>query len=225
MSGARERFLTKREVAIARMREAILLGRYRPGQLLRQVQLMADLDLGATPAREAALELVARGLLVHESHRGVRVAALDPERARHVYEVRALLEGEAARLSAERADADAVVRLTRDLQAMERACDAGERKRLAAADERFHRTLCEGAANPVLMRQIEVLWEQFPRYMLWRRRDRVAESLREHKAILADFSRGDGDATAAGVRKHILHGLDALAAMLREDETRARSNQ
>ena len=224
MAEARERFLTKREVAIARMREAILLGRYRPGQLLRQVQLMADLGLGATPAREAALELVARGLLVHESHRGVRVAALDPERARHVYEVRALLEGEAARLAAERADADAVVRLTRQLQAMERACDAGERKRLAAADERFHRALCEGAANPVLMRQIEVLWEQFPRYMLWRRRDRVAESLREHAAILAHFSRGDGDATAAAVRKHILHGLDALAAMLREDATRARSD-
>jgi DNA-binding GntR family transcriptional regulator len=223
MAEARERFHTKREVAIARVRDAILLGRYRPGQVLRQVELMADLDLGATPAREAALELVARGLLVHESHRGVRVAALDPERARHVYEVRALLEGEAARLSAERADDEAVLHLTRHTQAMERAFETGERKRLAAADERFHRALCEGAGNPVLMRQIEVMWEQFPRYMLWRKRERVAESLREHKAILRHFSRGDGDAPAAAVRNHILHGLDALAAMLREDASRAGS--
>jgi DNA-binding GntR family transcriptional regulator len=225
MAEAHERFHTKREVAIARMRDAVLLGRYRPGQLLRQVQLMADLDLGATPAREAALELVARGLLVHESHRGVRVADLDPERAAHVYQVRALLEGEAARLSADRADDAVVDQLTRHTQAMERAFEAGERKRLAAADERFHRRLSEGAANPVLMRQIEALWEQFPRYMLWRKRERVAESLREHKAILGHFSRRDGDATAAAVRNHILHGLDALAAMLREDASRAGSDE
>jgi DNA-binding GntR family transcriptional regulator len=181
---------------------------------------MADLDLGATPAREAALELVARGLLVHESHRGVRVANVDAERASHVYRVRALLEAEAARLAAQGADDAAVLHLTRHVEAMERACEAGDRKRLAVADERFHRLLADGAGNPVLTRQIEQLWEQFPRYMLWRRRERVAESLREHRAILCHFARRDGDATAAAVRAHILHGLDALAAILGEQPPR-----
>src|ERR1700704_2469094 len=97
---SRTPFLTKREVAVARVKDAIMLGRYRPGQPLRQVQLMADLDLGATPAPGGGLEVGAKGLLVHESHRGMRVAALDAERVRHVYSVRALLESEAARLSA-----------------------------------------------------------------------------------------------------------------------------
>jgi DNA-binding GntR family transcriptional regulator len=220
MGEAHERFQTKRELAVARMKDAILLGRYRPGQLLRQVQLMADLDLGATPAREAALELVARGLLVHESHRGVRVAEVDPQRAAHVYQVRALLEAEAARLAALHADDDAVARLTRHTEAMEHAFRGGDRKRLAAADERFHRLLAEYAGNPVLARQIEQLWEQFPRYMLWRNRERVAESLREHRAILGHFSNRNAEATAAGVRDHILHGLDALAAILREQAPR-----
>src|SRR6185437_7003745 len=116
-------------------------------------------ELGATPAREAALELVARGLLVHESHRGVRVADVDPERASHVYSVRALLEAEAARLAARDADDVAVERLRRVMEAMERACEAGDRKRLALADERFHRLLADGARNPVLTRQIEQLWD------------------------------------------------------------------
>ena len=220
MGEAAERFQTKREVAIARMKDAILLGRYRPGQLLRQVQLMADLGLGATPAREAALELVARGLLVHESHRGVRVADVDPERAAQVYQVRALLEAEAARLAARGADDAAVAQLTRHVEAMERACAAGDRKRLAVADERFHRLLAERAGNPVLTRQIEQLWELFPRYMLWRKRERVAESLREHRLILRHIARRDADAAAAAVCAHILHGLDALAAILREQPRR-----
>lgn len=219
------RFHTKRELAVVRMKDAILLGRYRPGQLLRQVQLMADLDLGATPAREAALELVARGLLVHESHRGVRVAGLDAERAAHVYQVRALLESEAARLAAAVATDDAVAGLARHQQAMEGAFAAGDLKRLSAADERFHRTLCEGAANPVLLRQIEQLWEQFPRYMLWRNPQRVAQSLREHARILRNFTRRDAAGTAAAVRAHILHGLDALAAILREPSMPARSKR
>lgn len=225
MGEASERFRTKREVAIARMKDAILLGRYRPGQLLRQVQLMADLDLGATPAREAALELVARGLLVHESHRGVRVAHVDAERASHIYSVRALLEGEAARLATKNADVAAVERLRRALEAMERACEAGDRKRLAVADERFHRLLADDARNPVLTRQIEQLWEQFPRYMLWRNRARIAESLREHRAILHHFAQRDADAVASAVREHILHGFDALAAILRADPATGKMNE
>ena len=58
MQDARTPFLTKRELAVARVKDAIMLGRYRPGQPLRQVQLMADLDLGATPAREAVRQTV-----------------------------------------------------------------------------------------------------------------------------------------------------------------------
>ncbi|MEP7328400.1 MAG: GntR family transcriptional regulator, partial [Betaproteobacteria bacterium] len=114
-------FNTKREQAVAKVKDAIMMGRYQPGQSLRQVQLMADLDLGATPAREAALELVAMGLLVHESHRGMRVAEVDFGRVAHVYGVRALLEAEAARLSANRATAQAIERVSRHAQAMEAA--------------------------------------------------------------------------------------------------------
>jgi DNA-binding GntR family transcriptional regulator len=92
------RFRTKREVAIDTLREAISSGRYVPGQSLRQIKLVQDLGLGSTPVREAVLELLARGVLVQESHRTVRVAELDLDRLRNIYRVRALLETEAARL-------------------------------------------------------------------------------------------------------------------------------
>src|ERR1700751_4046379 len=66
-------FRTKREAAIDTLREAISSGRYVPGQSLRQIQLVQDLGLGSAPVREAVLELLARGVLVQESHRTVRV--------------------------------------------------------------------------------------------------------------------------------------------------------
>ena len=208
-------FSTKREQAVAKVRDAIMFGRYRPGQSLKQGQLMADLDLGATPAREAALELVAKGLLVHESHRGVRVADLDADRVAHVYGVRALLESEAARLSAAAATEQTIEGVSRHARAMEAAFASNDLKRLGAADSRFHRTLYEAAGNPVLLNLIEQMWNQFPRYVLWQSSERVRQSIHEHGDIAKKFARRDAAATARAVERHILHGLDAFNAILR----------
>lgn len=210
---------TKREIAVAKVKGAIMAGRYRPGQALRQGQLMADLGLGATPAREAALELVAKGLLVHESHRGMRVAELDVDRVAQVYAVRALLEAEAARLATLAASDAAIARLSGHARAMEAAFAAGDLTRLGAADAQFHRSLCEGAGNPMLLALIEQMWEQFPRYMLWRRPARVRQSLREHGDIATAFARRDAAATARAVERHVLHGLDAFRALIQDNAT------
>jgi DNA-binding GntR family transcriptional regulator len=222
MQEARAQFRTKREQAVARVKDAIMLGRYRPGQLLRQVQLMADLDLGATPAREAALELAAKGLLIHESRRGVRVAGVDSDRVAQVYQVRALVESEAARLSTLNATDNAIGRVARHAQAMESAFRNRDLKRLSAADSRFHRALYQGAGNPVLQGVIENLWEQFPRYMLWRDPARVMQSIAEHRGILQKFTRRDAPGTATAVRQHILNGMDALRVLLAMSGTAAR---
>jgi DNA-binding GntR family transcriptional regulator len=220
MQDTRTAFLTKRELAVAKVKDAILVGRYRPGQALRQVQLMADLDLGATPAREAVLELLAKGLLVHESHRGMRVAGLDAARVRHVYSVRALLESEAARLSAGVATDAAIDRARRAVHSMKAALAGNDLKKLSAADGRFHQALGEDADNPVLLTLIEQMREQFPRYMLWRSPGRVTQSIREHEKILERFALRDGPGTAKAVRQHILNGLDAFDAILQTDRAR-----
>src|SRR5665213_2374024 len=214
MTTSNTAFLTKREQAVAKVKDAIMAGRYQPGQALRQQQLMADLDLGATPAREAALELVAKGLLVHESHHGMRVAGLDTARVAHVYGVRALLEAEAARLSAANAGDRTIERVEAQARAMEAAFASNDLRKLGAADGRFHQALYEAAANPVLLALIEQMWEQFPRYMLWRSPARVRESLAEHNEIAARFARRDADGTARAVARHILHGLDAFNVIL-----------
>jgi DNA-binding GntR family transcriptional regulator len=168
---------TKRELAITKVKDAIMLGRYVPGQTLKQNQLMADLDLGATPAREAALELVAKGLLVHESHRGMRVAGLDAGRVRQVYQVRALLEAEAARLATMHATASGIAQVTTHAEAMDAAFAADDLEGLGAADGCFHAALYAGSGNALLVSLIEQMWQQFPRYALWKSRERVRQSL------------------------------------------------
>ncbi|MGU7772665.1 GntR family transcriptional regulator [Burkholderia sp. MR1-5-21] len=207
--------LTKRQQAIARLKDAILEGQYRPGQSLRQMQLMSDLDLGATPVREAVLELASRGLLVHDTHLGMRVAELDRQRVRDTYSVRAVLESEAAALATQNATDENIVDLDRYTRQMESAFEQGDMRELRLADGRFHRTLYEAARNPVLLNLIEQMWEQFPRYMLWSDPDRVAASIVEHREIMERFRNRDAEGVASAVRTHLMHGLDAFEKILR----------
>jgi DNA-binding GntR family transcriptional regulator len=207
-------FTTKRELAVQRLTDAILVGRYQPGQSLRQNQLMEELQLGATPVREAVLELVARGLLTHESHHGMRVANLNAERVANTYAVRALLESEAARLSTLAADDDAVAEVGKHLLAMESALARDDMAALGEADGNFHRTLYEGAGNPVLAGLIDTMWQQFPRYMLLRDRERVQQSIAEHGEILRHFSARDAAKTAQAVKDHIMGGYAAFERFL-----------
>jgi DNA-binding GntR family transcriptional regulator len=205
-------FRTKRALAVETLRDAIRAGRYAPGQALRQTQLMKDLGLGSTPVREAVLELLARGVLIQESHHSVRVAELDLDRLRNIYRVRTLLETEAARVGTARIS-DAAIKSMRDLlQEMGRAKRSGDVPATARADSAFHRTLYTAADNPLLIDLIEQVGSSFPGNIIWNVKGRIEQSLKEHAEILSAVARRDPMATGFAVEKHLLSGLSALEA-------------
>ena len=144
---ARPAFRTKRELAIGTLRDAIQSGRYVPGQQLSQTQLMTDFGLGSTPVREAVLELLARGVLVQESHHSVRVAELDLPRLRNIYRVRCLLEMEAAQLGTAKLPEPDLLAMRKHLRRMESAKRAGDPAEAARADLDFRRTLYAAAGT------------------------------------------------------------------------------
>lgn len=205
-------FRTKREAAIDTLREAISSGRYVPGQSLRQVQLVRDLGLGSTPVREAILELLARGVLVHESHRSVRVAELDLDRLRNIYRVRALLETEAARLGTAKVTEQAIGQIKQRLQRMGDATRAGDITSAARAEHEFRHILYAAGGNSILVDLIDQTWNLFPGSILWNIPGRIKKSLKEHRNILDAISRRDPTAAAYAIENHLLSALGALEA-------------
>ena len=81
------------------MLQAIRVGRYRPGDRLRQNEITHDLSLSNTPVREALTDLVGSGLVTYEQHCGVRVREVESEQVRQVYEAQKLIEYEISRLA------------------------------------------------------------------------------------------------------------------------------
>jgi DNA-binding GntR family transcriptional regulator len=217
-------FRTKREVAIDTLREAISSGRYVPGQSLRQIELVQDLGLGSTPVREAVLELLARGILVQESHRTVRVAELDLDRLRNIYRVRALLETEAARLGTAKITDQAIGQMKERLQRMANATRTGDIPSADRADREFRYILYGAGGNSILVNLIDQTWNLFPGSILWNIPGRIKQSLKEHRTILDAVSRRDPTAAAYAIENHLLSALGALETHVASFTKRSSSN-
>jgi len=208
-------FRTKRELAIGTLRDAIQSGRYAPGQQLSQTQLMTDFGLGSTPVREAVLELLARGVLVQESHHSVRVAELDLPRLRNIYRVRCLLETEAAQLGTAKLSEPNLAAMKAQLRRMDAAKRAGDPAEAARADLEFRRTLYAAAENPILLDLIDQVWLSFPGSILYGIPGRLAQSIKEHHEILDAVARRDPTAAGFCLQKHLLGALAVLEDYVR----------
>ena len=97
------------------LREAILSGELAPGQVLGEEQLGRQLGISRTPVREALVLLRTEGLVETPPNRPAVVRGFDRESLHEIYSLRAVLEGYAARLAAERLSDG-------DLEELERGC-------------------------------------------------------------------------------------------------------
>jgi len=222
---ARPAFMTKRELAISTLREAIRSGRYAPGQALSQAQLMQDLGFGSTPVREAILKLLAQGILVQESHHSVRVAELDLQRLRDIYRARTLLETEAARVATECiSDAD-IEYMGELLGRMEKSKLADDLDAVARVDSEFHHVLYTASPNVVILNLIKQLSDSFPGNILWNIPGRVAASLAEHREILDALRMRDSSLVASAITRHLMSGLATLESYIVRFNEAAKSDR
>jgi GntR family transcriptional regulator, vanillate catabolism transcriptional regulator len=93
---------TRFESVVETLRAAVLAGEFEAGERLHEVKLTARLGVSRTPVRAALQKLASEGLLDYTPNRGYTLREFSISEVIGAYEVRAVLEGLAARLSAER---------------------------------------------------------------------------------------------------------------------------
>jgi len=89
------------------LREMLLEGRFQPGERIREVPLASELGVSRIPLRLVLERLAHEGLLVVRSTRGFVVQHFSTADIYDAIELRGLLEGMAARLTAEKAQSPA----------------------------------------------------------------------------------------------------------------------
>lgn len=132
------------------IREAILTGSLRPGHRLIQREICEQTGASRAAVREALSALTAEGLVEHVPQRGMVVPLIGQKKAAEVYELRAALEGLAAQLYVERADANSREVLRGALAEIEKAVSESDERAFLLTKDRFYHELVCGAANEEL---------------------------------------------------------------------------
>lgn len=91
---------TLKDTTEAMIRRALLCGEMKPGEIYSANALASQLGMSNSPAREAMMSLVDKGLLELVRNRGFRVVQLTEQDKLEVYELRMLIEVEAVRRAA-----------------------------------------------------------------------------------------------------------------------------
>lgn len=196
----------------------ICTGKLTPGTPLRQEQLAERFSVSRQPVQQALLLLRNQGMLRDFGRRGLEVAPVDADFVRHLYGLRAVLDGYAARSAAGRLTADQASYGFSLVAAGQRAETDKNYAGMVAADIDFHRFVTEHSGNPLLVESAAVIWRNVQRVMgeLLFRGSAPRWVWEDHSAIFAAVVAGDADRAEALARRHAEHGeqliLEALAA-------------
>jgi DNA-binding GntR family transcriptional regulator len=146
--------LVKQNLA-TQLRKEILEGGIQPGERIVEGKWARKLGVAQTSIREGLNILISEGFLQKGHGRSARVIKLSEQDVNDIYEVRASLEGTAARLAVARG-AD-VSELDTILERMRRVVRDGNIRVILECVLQFHLTLCAKSGNRFLTDQFERL--------------------------------------------------------------------
>lgn len=173
------------------LRDEILTGALEPGTPLREVALAERFGVSRTPVREALTRLAGLGLLERQG-RTLCVATPDPERILGTYNVRIVLEGEAAAEAATNRQFGDLVKLE-GLVRRDRALESPSDVERLTTNLGFHAAIWDAAHNPVLvdlLNRLALHLTHAPHSTL-SVGDRWERSLDEHEALVAAIDARD----------------------------------
>lgn len=207
---------TLRAIAVDRLRGAIVAGRFQGGERLVERTLCDQLGVSRSVVREVIRTLEAEGLVDTSGRSGPVVARLDWRQAAQIYDIRRLLEAEAASDCALLADAAVKARLRAALTALDTAFAGATPQALYAATTAFYEVIFTAAGHEIAWEIVQRLNGRISRLRAMtlatqnRRTSGPAHMARIAEAICAN----DPLAAAKAVREHLRDAAEIAKSLL-----------
>jgi len=201
---------TVQQEVIARLRSAIVNQHFRPNDRLVETELCKTMGVSRNMLREALRHLEGEKLVTSVPNRGPSVTAIGWDEAQEIYHVRAMLEGEAAALFAQRALPEHLVGMRAALQAFEAADAADDVFGRLESTAAFYDVLLGQCGNRIIRESLNNLTARmnFIRMHSMSKAGRGKHSLKELRAIYLAARRGDPEGARAAAVKHVLAACD-----------------
>lgn len=188
-----------------KLRQAILAGRFGPGQRLIERDLWQSLGISRPVLREALQHLQAEGLISMVPHKGPVVASLSADEARELYEVRGALEALAGAGFARNASDEQIARLRKALEFLRVPDASASTEALLAAKNAFYDILLEGCGNRVIGQMLTQLTNRVTllRRLSLGKPGRLPDTLAELEAIVTAIEARDPARAGALCAAHV----------------------
>lgn len=205
---------TLRAQIVDSLKEAIATGRLKPGEKISETKLSEDLGISRTPLREAIQTLEAEGFLKVIPRKGAVVSDFSRKDIEDIYDIKATLEGLAARLATEdltKAKIQKLENINGQLKALTLKGESSVGRFFKLHNE-FHDIFLQAGNNDRLYQLNCHLMDPFKRFRLssLAMPGRFEESVKAHDEIIEAFKAKDAKKAESLVIKNVLEGKKAL---------------
>lgn len=218
-----ERPRSLRELALEHLRENIVTGKLKMGQVLSERSISEELGVSKSPVREALAQLRDEGLVTIEPQKGAKVFSLSNDEVAQICDFRQAIETAAFELALERNPEQLSKDMKNVVAKMKKEQKQGKIASYLSLDTEFHELIFKHCNNDYLaasyaryVGKIEALrthLSSLPKH--------TDLSLKEHHQLAVAVGKGDRDEIKRLLHQHIDRTRQAYDAKEAEDEAAA----
>jgi DNA-binding GntR family transcriptional regulator len=211
--------LTKKLHVYEILKQAIISGEIKPGEILNEAELAQKYETGKTPTREALLLLTHENLLEAMPRVGYAVPRLTPRDLLEIYALRALLETEAIGLAAERITPAEIAQLEENNKRESRIFSqnpAGVAGQAHKLNIEFHKIIARASGNSRLEKLIENLINDLERALSF---DPYIADPAQHMEIIKSLKARDKFKAQEAMKTHLTETRLRILNLFDSDRT------
>src|SRR5699024_787412 len=194
-----------------KLREVIMKGDFELGERLVQEEWARKLGVSRMPIREALRQLEVEGLVKLEPRKGAIVTPISSEDIEEIYQLRALVEGEAVEQSLpylDEKEKEQIINLYKEMDKLGKT--EKDREAYQNLNTDFHKMIQQGCPWRRLHNFIDTLWRGIPLHTPSLLDDNIDKSHEEHQMMVGYIEKNDKKNLRYTMEKHILRTKDLL---------------
>jgi len=199
------------KLAFESLRNSILNGDLKAGEVYNEMKLAKELGISRTPVREALLELSVQGLVTFLPRRGIMVNYFTKRDLEEAFEFRKAIELAVMDKIIKHLDELNLNNIEKTINSQQKAAEKGDRMAFLDADRLFHTTFAKLAGNRRMVIALENLRDitHLMGFEALAKSGRIYEVQDEHRRVLELLRKGQGEEAKRAMAVHLDHSMGA----------------
>ncbi|WP_050180299.1 GntR family transcriptional regulator [Domibacillus robiginosus] len=207
-----EEIKSLREVVLGSIRQAIVTGKLKPGQQLKERELALAIGTSTTPVKEALRILSHEGLVETFPRKGTFVSEGVHTSIKEIFMLRANLDSLLARLAALKVTKEELMQLENQISIMENLVKKKSVDHLKKENTNFHMMIRKAAKNPVIFQMIMnvVAYDEAFRDRTYEHEEEIEAGFNDHRLVYEAIRAGDENLSEERMKSHILRSVERV---------------